>query len=143
MNAKIILLVIVLSFILSACASPEVLDCDVLRSDFDEYVLRSRLPIMENNNSLCHGLFMGSDFSALPKRMAVGTLIATTSYGLTFQGVNENVSIVLNDTSGFTLSQDYLIDMNNICRSFFMMVDSRAPSPVLATIVRPEVLSCE
>ncbi len=117
-------------------------DCDALRGDFDEYVTRSRLPFAEDDASLCHGLSMGADFSALPKRMAVGTLVATTSYGLTFQGVHENVSMVWYNTSDFIIGRDYLVDMSNVCRSFFMMADSRAPSPVLATMVRPEPVIC-
>ncbi len=141
-----ILILLVFSF--AGCLDVETVEnCPDLRSDFDDYVLRSRLPIFENTDSLCHGMNMGTDFSELEPRWAVGKLtgIDARSNALVFEGENKSAQIWSPTPISewdYEVGAYYRIDMNNICRSFFMMADSRYPSPITATFVKPEKVNC-
>ena len=120
-------------------------DCSGLREDFDTRVQRSMLPIRENNQSLCHGMNMGSDFTTLAPQWGVGTLIdynETTSTG-TFLGNNETHLFFLPNTTTYVVGETYKIDMMNICRQFFLLADSRYPSPLRASIKAPTTLTCK
>ncbi|MBT3463964.1 hypothetical protein HN827_09450 [archaeon] len=125
-------------------------DCDLLKQDFDEYVMRSKLPIFENSDSLCYGLNMGSDFENLTPKWAVGKLINIIDDGnfFTFKGnvITTNIAISSyiksDDDDDYEIGEFYKIDMNNICRHFFMMVDSRYPSSISSTFVEPKEVNC-
>jgi hypothetical protein len=113
---------------------------------FDLYAQKSRLPILENAQSLCHGIYLSSNFSQLSPKWAVGKLTAMDEHSLTFQGNERNATIFIRDTNiqsdNYHVGSCYKIDMMNICRGFMMMVDSRYPSPVSQTFVMPEKVSC-
>jgi len=124
-------------------------DCPIFKKKFDNYIERSKLPILENSNSLCHGLNLQSNFSALNPKWAVGKLInvsTSNEYLLTFKGNNEIgsffVSLRNNNSYEDKLERYYKIDMNNICRYFFMMIDSRSQSPIINTVVEPTEIKC-
>ena len=101
----------------------------------------------ENPESLCHGLYVGSNFSELTPKWAVGELIAIRGSRLTFEGILQDVTIQMGLTDAevaqYKVGKNYKIDMNNICRNFFMMADSRYPSPISATFVKPEEINCK
>jgi len=137
-----------LAFSFAGCLDVETVDnCKDLRSNFDDHVLRSRLPIFENPDSLCHGMNMGTDFSGLEPRWAVGKLIEvdSKSNALVFEGANLTSQMFwpasINEWD-YEVGSYYKVDMNNICRSFFMMADSRYPSPISATFVKPKKVNC-
>lgn len=120
---------------------------EITRQSFDEYIKNSELPISENK-SLCYGLNMSSDFSRLPPKWARGKLInirKENDYWLTFEGVNKSgtIKIPLTDVEAIQYKEGkyYKIDMNNICRYNFMMLDSRYPSSIIQTFVKPEELT--
>lgn len=122
--------------LLSGCAD----ECNVLKEKFDDYASKAKLSLL-NNESLCHGLNMGSDFSGLTPRWVIGKLVMIDGSRLTFQGMSENVTMVIPDGQ-YVVGKEYKIDMNNVCRDLFVMVDSRYPSPVMKTIIRPEEINC-
>ena len=72
----------------------------------------------------------------LEKKMIIGLLL---------KGVNKSgtIKIPLTDQEAiqYTEGKYYKIDMNNICRYHFMMVDSRYPSSIIPTFVKPEELT--
>ncbi len=123
------------------------IDCTDLRQNFDNYAASRYLPIIENPESLCHGLYVGSDFSKLPPKWAVGELLAIRGSRLTFEGILEDATIPIGpdnaETDKYKIGKNYKIDMNNICRYFFMMADSRAPSQISYTFVKPEEINCK
>ena len=141
-----VLVLLMLSF--AGCLGVETVDnCMVLRADFDDYVERSELPIIENSSSLCHGMDMSVDFSELEPRWAVGKLtsIDLEDNSLVFDGVNRTMEVwwpTSIQEDNYEIGSYYKIDMNNVCRSFFMLVDSRYPSPISSTFVKPEKISC-
>lgn len=119
---------------------------EILNQNFDKYIENSELPIFENG-SLCYGLNMSSDFSGLPPKWAIGKLINVrkeNDYWLTFEGINKSgtIKMPLTDVESVQYKEGkyYKIDMNNICRYNFMMMDSRYPSSILPTFVKPEEL---
>lgn len=125
-------------------------DCTRLIHDFDTYVQRSRLPIPDNPDSLCHGLYVGSDYSSMEPRWAVARLVNVSSefhYSLTFAGAEETAAIVIpmkeDEVKEYAVGNYYRIDMNNICRFFFMMADSRYPSEIASTFIKPEEIECD
>lgn len=124
----------------------ETKNCTPLQKSFDDAVERSRLSIPDNPDSLCFGLNMSSDFSSLPPKWGVGELIAKDDNSLTFKGLSQqNMFPLLQGQKGgqqYTIGKNYKIDMNNICRNFFMLADSRAPSPIVETFVEPEEINC-
>jgi len=132
--------------------SPVAMDCKPYQQKFDEYAEKSALPLIENSNSLCHDLNMSSDFSSLAPKWAIGKFlqmdIHRDSNTAIFKGLNSEGKIqVFPDTPGpafiYRPGSYYKIDMNNICRSFFMMVDNRSPSPIQSTFVLPEEVTCK
>ncbi len=125
-------------------------DCDSMMRDFDYYAARSTLPISDPD-SLCHGMYLGygSDFSDLEPKWAVGKLAEVTGdfgYSLVLEGLESEVTMSMpfdgEQMPGLAVGRYYRVDMNNICRHFFMMVDSRYPSPVAGTFVKPEMVRC-
>jgi hypothetical protein len=123
MPKLIIGFVILLIFTFSGCVSQnhQKKDCDILQQNFDDYIERSALPIVDSN-SLCHGLYVSSDFSKLPPKWAVGKLINLSTefeYSLTFEGVDKTGAVVIpldkNEISEYEIGKYYKIDMNNIC----------------------------
>lgn len=144
-SCSILLLAIIFGIIFSINNTPSHIDCFSLKEEFDTYVQKSLLPISENEGSLCYGLFMGSNFSSLTPKWAVGELIKKNNSLLTFKGMNENATFSFNnfDNASYSIGKQYLIDMNNICRGFFMMADSRYPSPISETFVMPQEVMCE
>jgi hypothetical protein len=123
------------------------IDCTEQKLRFDDCVARRYLPIIEDNESLCHGLYVGSDFANMSPKWAVGRLIAVRGSKLTFEGVLQDATIMISaqdsDGARYQVGNDYRIDMNNVCREFFAMADSRYPSPISATFVAPEEIECE
>lgn len=123
--------------------------CENDLEKFDEYIISSALPITENPKSLCHEINMSTNFSELEPKWAVAKFIGLNleyQYGLTFEGnkKTETINIPMNETevSKFQVDEFYKIDMNNICRYFFMMADSRSPSPIESTFTKPELINC-
>jgi hypothetical protein len=128
----------------------EPINCSSLIDDFDNYASRSSLPILEDPNSLCYQMNMGSDFANLPKKWAIAKLVDFEEgnyYSLKFEGHDETGSMIIPDDYGnpsdYKIGEYYKIDMNNVCRSFFMMADSRYSSPIISTFVKPEKVRCE
>lgn len=123
------------------------IDCTDLRLNFDNYAASRYLPIIENPESLCHGLYVGSDFSKLPPKWAVGELIAIRETRLTFEGILQDATIPMGltdlEATHYNIGKHYKIDMNNFCRALFLMADSRAPSPISSTFVKPEEINCK
>lgn len=123
------------------------IDCTDLKQNFDNYATSRYLPIIENPKSLCHGLYMGSDFSKLPPKWAVGELLAVRGFRLTFEGILEDATIPIGqddvETAKYKIGKNYKIDMNNICRDLFMAADSHAPSQIGYTFVKPEEINCK
>ena len=121
--------------------------CNKLKENFDIYVEKSNLPIIDNSESLCHGLYIGSNFSNLEPKWAIGELVEIKGSALTLKGISRNITLSFNLTNEeikkYEIGKYYKIDMNNICRNFFMMVDSRFPSPIGNTLVKPEQINCE
>jgi hypothetical protein len=120
--------------------------CSSLLQEFDNLVERSGLPITEDNNSLCHGFFDNNPESINPK-FAVGKLMKIDTEGrpsLVFEGINQtNTAYILSSTdeiSEFNIGTYYLIDMNNICRLFSMLVSSQSEPNI--TFTKPLEVDC-
>jgi len=150
MNLKLktfgITAIVLASFAISGCIESQPAQ-EIPRQSFDKYIEDSELPIFENG-SLCYGLNMSSDFSKLPPKWAVGKLINVrkeNDYWLTFEGINKSgtIKIPLTDIEAIQYKEGkyYKIDMNNICRYNFMMLDSRYPSSIIPTFVNPEEIN--
>lgn len=138
---SIIIIIITLLITLSGCSQ---LDCNQQKNQFDDYVSKSNLPIIENPDSLCYGLNMGSNFGNLEPKPAIAKLVGFTDYGFTFKGNTKELNISLPfDKEDFGINNHYEIDMNNYCRYIFMMLDSRYPSPLENTFVKPKRISCK
>ena len=139
--AKVLLIVSSL-LLLSGCA--EQIDCDSLRETFDDAIQRSTLPIPSNNHSLCYGLNMDSDFTSLTPLLGVGTLTAynETTGEWTLTGKDESFTMRFPQAGTPEIGAMYKVDMMNICRYLFTMLDSRYPSPVQETLLSPEPVSC-
>ncbi len=125
-------------------------DCDSLKKDFDFYAERTNLPVRENPNSLCYGLEFGDNLSGLQPKWAVGKLISHEkgSYlDLEFQGDNKTMTITfpkkIDSPFYYRNGAYYKIDMNNVCKSFFMMLDSQDPSSYAATFTPPVKVRCK
>ena len=122
-------------------------DCNLLMQKFDEYMTRSSLPIIENSNSLCHGLYIWSNFKKLNPKRAVGKMIIENKQFI-FRWINTTWSI---DQlwKNFWISTDenegkyYKIDMNNICRWFFSLADNQSPSAINRGWVNPIEVTCK
>lgn len=125
--------------LLAGCSSQ--LDCSSYKESFDLYAQRSTLPFIEDENSLCHGVRFDADLSKLESKWAVGELVSVNGSMHVFAGVEENVTFFITD-GDYQVGKEYLLDMNDVCRQFFMMADSRAPSPHEKTIVGPKEVSC-
>lgn len=144
------LIILFIGYILLQQISPEnsqEIDCTALKERFDHYVERRYLPINENTESLCYGLYVGYNFSTLTPKWAIGELIAIRGSRLTFEGILQDATIPMGLTDAeaakYHVGKNYKIDMNNICRDFFMMADSYYPSPISATFIKPEEITCE
>jgi hypothetical protein len=125
-------------------------DCTIPLQDFDNYIEKSNLSIIENRDALCYGLNMGSDFSEIDTKWAIGKLVNVSHdseyYSLTFEGIEKTGSILIplnEEASDYKVGDYYKVDMNNICRHFFMLVDSRYPSPIASTFIKPEKIECK
>ncbi len=145
----LLVFVYVLVILLFGNSNKEVNSCQSELVMFDEYIEKSNLPIIENPNSLCYGLNMSSDFEKLEPKWAVAKFIGLNlefQYGLTFEGDKKteiiNIPLSQSEVSQLQVDQYYKIDMNNICIYFFMMVDSRMPSPLESTFTKPELTNC-
>ncbi len=92
---------------------------------------------------------MSSDFTKLEPKWAIAKLVnieGNTNLELTFKGQEKELKFnfptnKLNETE-LKLDNYYKIDMNNYCRQIFAMLDSRAPSPLLETLIAPEKSKC-
>ena len=126
---------------------PQEVDCTALKESFDNYIERRYLPIIENPESLCHGLYVGTDFSKLTPKWAVGELLAKRGTRFTFEGILQDATISMGltdvEAAQYKVGKNYKIDMNNICRDFFMMADSHYPSRISTTFVKPEEINCK
>lgn len=145
-----LIILVIIAFILtefSTRQNQDTNDCNKLKENFDAYVEKSKLPIIDNSESLCHGLYIGSNFSNLEPKWAVGELLEIKDSTLTLKGISRNITLSFNLTNEeikkYETGKYYKVDMNNICRNFFMMVDSRFPSPIRTTLINPEQINCE
>jgi hypothetical protein len=116
---------------------------------FDTYIKANQIAISEQE-SLCYGLTTSTDFTKLEPRYAVARFIGLTlnfKYTLLFEGNKEEtqMNIPLTDTEASKLVVDnyYKVDVNNFCRAFLMMADSRNPSPITETFIKPEPVECK
>jgi hypothetical protein len=95
-------------------------------------------------------LYVSSNFSNLTPKWAAGRLINISQevfrYSLTFEGIDKQGEIIIplsdDEVSRYDIGKYYMIDMNNICRHFFMWADSKYPSDIRLTFVKPEEISC-
>lgn len=136
----------------------ETVDCAPLKKKFDEYFIESTR-IIDDPIGLCYGITMGTDFSSLTPKWAVGELTAVkkeSGYSseflefssiLEFRGLEKTLTMPISYTKKkrgyYEVGHHYKIDMNNICRFLFMPLDSRYPSPIASTFVQPEKVSCK
>lgn len=125
-------------------------DCSISLQDFDNFIEKSNLSIIENPDALCYGLNMGSDFSEIDSKWAIGRLVNVSHdsqyYSLTFEGLNKKGVIFIplsEEVSDYIVGDYYKVDMNNICRHFFILADSRYPSPIASTFIKPEKIDCK
>lgn len=108
--------------------------CEELKEDFDSAMAKSKLPMM-NPEALCYGLNMGSDFGTMEPRWVAATLIEKEEFSQTFKGNAMEGKFFLPEhiSKDLRIGTTYRMDINNLCRSFFMMLDSRYPSPLNST----------
>lgn len=143
----IVVLYVGYTFVQTTQKISQEIDCTALKESFDNYIERRYLPIIENSESLCHGLYVGSNFSELSPKWAVGELIAIRGARLTFEGILQDATITMGltdvEAAQYKVGKNYKIDMNNICRDFLMIADSRYPSPISTTFVKPEEINCK
>lgn len=111
---------------------------------FDKYIKASKLPIIDNQDSLCNGLYVSTDFSKVAPKYAVAKLIdikAQFEYTFVFKGKNETGEMVIpiskDELPTYEIGQYYRIDMMNICRNSMMMADNMSPSRIKETFVKP------
>ena len=148
-----ITIIVFITILFAGCTlgqKDQAIDCIPLLQSFDDYVEKFNLPIIENQDSLCHGLYVSSDFSNLPPKWAIGKLVNIRKefqYFLKFTGLNKTETIRIplekEELDQYQIGEYYKIDMNNICRSFFMLADSRYPFPIEATFAKPEKVICK
>jgi hypothetical protein len=141
---------LVLGVISAGCTTKQtspLVECTALKESFDTYVEKSYLPFINNSDSLCYGLYVSSNFSELTPKWAVGELLVIRESKFTFEGVLRNATIPMELTSAeasqYKIGMNFKIDMNNICRNFFIMADSRYPSPISTTFIKPEEINCK
>jgi hypothetical protein len=141
---------LVLVVIISGCTTKQtspLVECTPLKESFDAYVEKSYLPFINNSDSLCYGLYVSSNFSELTPKWAVGELLVIRESKFTFEGVLRNVTFPMAltrvEASQYKIGRNYKIDMNNICRNFFMMADSRYPSPISTSFIKPDEINCK
>lgn len=144
----IVILFVIYSFMQTNQKTSQEVDCTTLKESFDDYIERRYLPIIENPESLCHEF----DYSNSTPKWAVGELIAIRGPRFTFEGILQDATIPMELTDAeaaqYKIGKYYKIDMNNICRQMSMMVDNRAydsrhPSPISTTFVKPEEINCK
>lgn len=123
-------------------------ECFRLQKKFDEYIEKANLPIHQVG-SLCYGLNMSSNFLKLEPKWAIGKLTKVNpefTYTFTFEGLNKSgdvqVPLTEEELKNFQVGEYYKIDMHNKCKHFFMTADSRFPSPLASTFVKPQPVSC-
>lgn len=153
LTVRIVIGLIVLIILISGCTlkqTSQKIDCTAFKQSFDDYTEKSFLPIIENKESLCYGLNTESDFSKLSPKWAVGKLLnikKESDYWLTFEGATKEGTIQIplteEEASKYKVGKYYKIDMNNMCRYFFMMADSQYPSLISSTFVKPEEIDCK
>ncbi len=124
-------------------------DCMSYQQKFDEYVKKSKLPILENQDSLCHGLNVGSNFKNMQPKWAVAELAGLQTGDfcqLIFRGINTEGTVFYplstDCTNKYVIGKKYKIDMNDFCRLFMMLADSRLPSPIATTLTKPTEITC-
>jgi hypothetical protein len=141
-----LMFLVVISSGCTAKKTSPLVDCSILKESFDTYVEKSYLPFFNNSDSLCYGLYVSSNFSELTPKWAVGELLVIRESKFTFEGISRNATIPMEltniEASQYKIGRDYKIDMNNICRNFFRMADSRYSSPISSTFVKPEEVEC-
>ncbi|MFA7717864.1 MAG: hypothetical protein WC875_04065 [Candidatus Absconditabacterales bacterium] len=120
---------------------------------FDDYITSSTLPIADSG-SLCHGLYIGSNFKKLSPKWAVGKLIIESGE-FVFKGANKTLDaswLSYDNTKGIHVSKIsnsesegkyYKIDMNNWCRYFFSFAENSFPSKINWGWVEPVEVTCK
>lgn len=133
-----------------AISKTEAADCTPLKKKFDEYIEKIDKPILDDPTALCYGMNMGINFETLAPKWAIGKLISIKKefqHTLEFKGFEKTglmpIPLTENEVIRFKIGQNYKIDMQNICRHFFMLADSRYVSPIAETFVKPEKISCK
>lgn len=143
--------IILITILIFASQENPIVDntCDKQLTAFDSFVVKSKLPVIEDSDSLCHGLTISTDFSKLEPKWAVGKFIGINldyKYGLIFEGKDTteviNVPLQEHEVKDLKLEHYYKVDMNNICRNNLMLVDSKYPSTISETFIRPIETNC-
>jgi hypothetical protein len=119
--------------------------CSPLLQEFDNLVKRSRLPVIEDNNSLCHN----PDAWDKLEYFAVGKLMEIKDwqsghYTLIFQGKGTTAGLYnssnYSEVSKYQIGKYYRINMYNICRGMAMIASSQSEPNIYFT--KPEEVNC-
>lgn len=142
-----IIIVVLMYIVYSLKQNNQKIDCAVFMEKFDNYITNSLLPIMENPNSLCYNLNFGSDFTKLNPKRAVGKIVIEKNTFI-FKWINKTWSIDQLWKNYWSIDNGneekyYKVDMNNLCRWFFSLVDSQYPSKRNRGWIQPREVRCK